>query len=44
MSDAEYAALFAAMTKAELEKTALELAKDCDRLRRELDNAQGVIR
>ncbi len=40
----KYRGMFRVMSREELEEVAVQLALDCGRLRRELDEAQGVIR
>lgn len=44
MDEQEYKIYFVSLTRDQLEEAAVALALDCDRLRLELDAAQGVIR
>ena len=44
MSEKEYRELFESLARNQLIEIAVKSAMDADRLRRELDDAQGVIR
>ena len=44
MEESEYRELFNHLDPKDLVEVAIKMALDCDRLRRELDEANGVIR